>query len=342
MKKNESQNYLKQSPSQQGFIKEMNKSTDMISSLIHEYLLKKEYYKTLDSFQEEISQKIRQKTYYKGSFLDITESNLLKTFSLGRKIDFFKIWNRIIPNHIRLREPPIQKIEFYIQVYFAIYPSLYRDSKINCNKTIQESMNEFKIFLEKKEYEISKTTEFLSYYALPYVNNPQSHPSYMKLFSPEWANELKDKIKSSIKTYLPSIKYPVIYDLVTNDAGLINNNPNNSIISQNMMKTYLESLSQANFNNEDAGNFNFNYNSNSNVNVNLNPNFNNMVENDELIQLKDENERLKKKEERNKNTFINSQKSWTNLALNILSYSFDLVMLCKSNKNYNEVLLKFD
>ena len=340
MKKNESQNYLKQSPSQQGFIKEMNKSTDMISSLIHEYLLKKEYYKTLDSFQEEISQKIRQKTYYKGSFLDITESNLLKTFSLGRKIDFFKIWNRIIPNHIRLREPPIQKIEFYIQVYFAIYPSLYRDSKINCNKTIQESMNEFKTFLEKKEYEISKTPEFLSYYALPYVNNPQTHPSYMKLFSPEWANELKDKIKSSIKTYLPSIKYPVIYDLVTNDAGLINNNPNNSIISQNMMKTYLESLSQGNFNNEDAGNLN-----NSNLNIN-NSNFANIpnqsFENDELIQLREENEKLKKKDESNKNTFISSQRSWTNLALNILNYSFDLVMLCKSNKNYNDVLLKSD
>ena len=324
MKKNESQNYLKQSPSQQVFIKEMNKSTDMISSLIHEYLLKKEYYKTLDSFQEEISQKIRQKTYYKGSFLDITESNLLKTFSLGRKIDFFKIWNRIIPNHIRLREPPIQKIEFYIQVYFAIYPSLYKDSKINCNKTIQESMNEFKTFLEKKEYEISKTPEFLSYYALPYVNNPQTHPSYMKLFSPEWANELKDKIKSSIKTYLPSIKYPVIYDLVTNDAGLINNNPNNSIISQNMMKTYLESLSQGNFNNDDAGNFN-----NSNLNIN-NSNFGNIpnqsFENDELIQLREENEKLKKKDENNKNTFIQSQRSWTNLALNILNYSFDLVM----------------
>ena len=30
----------------------LNKTTDMISTLIHEYLYKKEYNKTLDSFQE--------------------------------------------------------------------------------------------------------------------------------------------------------------------------------------------------------------------------------------------------------------------------------------------------
>ena len=70
MKKNESKNFLKPSPSQP-FIKEMNKSTDMITSLIHEYLLKREYYKTLDLYQEEISQKIKQKTYYKAAFLYI-------------------------------------------------------------------------------------------------------------------------------------------------------------------------------------------------------------------------------------------------------------------------------
>jgi hypothetical protein len=102
----------------------------------------------------------------------------------------------------------------------------------------------------------------------------------------------------------------------------------------------LESLSQANFNNEDAGNFN-----NSNLNIN-NSNFGNIpnqsFENDELIQLREENEKWKKKDENNKNTFIQSQRSWTNLALNILNYSFDLVMLCKSNKNYNDVLLKSD
>ena len=90
-------------------IKDVHKSTDIISSLIHEYLLKRDYTKTLDSFQEELVSKIKQKNYYKIAFSNITESNLIKFFGLGRKNEFFKSWRRIIPNHIRLREPPLQK-----------------------------------------------------------------------------------------------------------------------------------------------------------------------------------------------------------------------------------------
>jgi hypothetical protein len=44
--------------------------------------------------------------------------------------------------------------------------------------------------------------------------------------------------------------------------------------------------------------------------------------------------------ENTKSNIINIQKSWINLALNILSNSFDLVVLCKGNRNTNEVLLK--
>ena len=144
-------------------IKDVHKSTDIISSLIHEYLLKRDYVKTLDAFQEELINKIKQKNYYKIAFSNITEANLIKFFSLGRKNDFFKNWKRIIPNHIRLREPPLQKLEFYLQVYFAIYPLLFREGEINCNKTIQETMDEFKEFLEKKDSDYSKLIFLVRY-----------------------------------------------------------------------------------------------------------------------------------------------------------------------------------
>ena len=43
-------------------------------------------------------------------------------------------------------------------------------------------MEDFKKYLEQKEIELSKTTEFLAYYALPYIPNPRGHPTYEQLF----------------------------------------------------------------------------------------------------------------------------------------------------------------
>ena len=54
------------------------------------------------------------------------------------------------------------------------------------------------MYFELKQNDLSKTSEFLTYYALPYIPNPQTHPNYMQLFTHEWINELKDKIKTTI------------------------------------------------------------------------------------------------------------------------------------------------
>ena len=323
-------------PESNEIIKDVHKSTDIISSLIHEYLLKRDYQKTIDAFQEELITKIKQENYYKISFSSITETNLLKFFNYGRKNEFFKSWKRIIPNHIRMREPPLQKLEFYLQVYFAIYPLLYRDGEINSNKTIQETMDEFKIFLEKKDSDYSKSNEFLQYYALPYVQNIKTHPTYSKLFQPEWAVELKDKIHLAIKTYLPNIKYPVLYDLVNesnanaanNNSGNINLNVSNISHKANMMKTFLENVSQEKIETIPAENNLAIGDRDNNANI------------EELNRLKEENEIYKAKLENTKANIVNIQKSWINLALNILSNSFDLVVLCKGNRNTNDVLLK--
>ena len=65
---------------QQSVMMEMNKETDMISSLIHEYLYKKDYNKTLDVFQIELTDKIKNNIYYKPQFKDINDTNLLRVF----------------------------------------------------------------------------------------------------------------------------------------------------------------------------------------------------------------------------------------------------------------------
>ena len=44
-------------------------------------------------------------------------------------------------------------------------------------------MNAFKTYLETRGAALSQTTEFLPFYALPFVPNPRAHPSYKELFS---------------------------------------------------------------------------------------------------------------------------------------------------------------
>lgn len=44
-------------------------------------------------------------------------------------------------------------------------------------------MKYFKNYLETKGSSLSQTTEFLPYYALPFVPNPMDHPSFKPLFT---------------------------------------------------------------------------------------------------------------------------------------------------------------
>jgi len=44
-------------------------------------------------------------------------------------------------------------------------------------------IKQFKIFLETKGADLSKTTEFLPFYALPYIKNPMKHPALKHLFT---------------------------------------------------------------------------------------------------------------------------------------------------------------
>ena len=290
----------------------LNKTIDMISTLIHEYLYKKEYNKTLDSFQEELGEKIKSGKFYSVSYKDISDSSLIKYFESGNKVEFFKQWKRLIPNHMKLIEPTLCKLDFYLEIYFALFPIM--GNKIISQKAqieLKQNMEDFKKYLEQKEIELSKTTEFLAYYALPYIPNPRGHPTYEKLFKPEWTNDLKEQLQNCIKFYLPSPtkKYPVLFDLATGkNITMVQTDVNNSNL----------------FNKDENKDNNIINMSNNKINLEL------KKENEKLIE---ELKRLKSKDEKSKIAFIDSQKTWSNLALNIISYSFGLIDIYNNTVN---------
>jgi hypothetical protein len=59
---------------------------------------------------------------------------------------------------------------------------------------ITESLHRFKLFLDSHPQDGSQASEFLPYYALPYIPNPAEHPSFRALFSVDWFNDLHRRL----------------------------------------------------------------------------------------------------------------------------------------------------
>ena len=237
-------------------------------------------------------------------------------------------WKRIIPNNLKLTEPTLFKLDFNIQIYFSIFPILKPNANINdirIQKNLKQNMEEFKLYLEQNNTEQFKSPEFLSYYALPYIPDPRKNATYANLFSPEWAKCLKEQIQRCLDYYSPNNinKFPILYDLTRGKKVITINNK----ISNNLKN-------------------------NDNININKKTNDDKKIR--ELIlenkNINEENNNLRINYEKNKKVFLDAQKNWCNLALDILSYSFDLISIyykiTNNQKNniieeINDKLLKY-
>ena len=78
-----------------------------------------------------------------------------------------------MPGLDRENNTPVQKLEFYIMVYFAIFPMHAANPARGDIEKLNKEMQQFKIFIETQGAHLSKTPEFLSFYALPYIKDLQ-------------------------------------------------------------------------------------------------------------------------------------------------------------------------
>jgi len=73
----------------------------------------------------------------------------------------------------RENNTPIQKLEFYLMVYFSIYPIHATNPAKGDLDKLNNEMQKFKTYIETQGARLSKTPEFLSFYALPYIKDLQ-------------------------------------------------------------------------------------------------------------------------------------------------------------------------
>jgi len=77
----------------------------------------------------------------------------------------------------------------------------------------RQEVQYFKHYLETKGQRLAQTSEFLQFYALPYIQNPMHHPSFKDVFTREWIIELKSKLQSFLEQIGSNEHLPVLYQM---------------------------------------------------------------------------------------------------------------------------------
>ncbi|KFV16436.1 LisH domain-containing protein ARMC9, partial [Tauraco erythrolophus] len=193
--------------------------------LVREYLDFAEFEETLKVFTKEC--KIKGKPLPKPAGVSSRDSkalpvqkDLLTAFENGEQKVFFQLWEEHISSSVQDNEPVAQKLEFYLHVHFATY--LLKQSMGKPDKAeLEERISHFKAYLETKGAALSQTTEFLPFYALPFVPNPMVHPSFKELFqasiyfaeTDSWTLDLRTRLEKFLFLTLKARQTPRLLTL---------------------------------------------------------------------------------------------------------------------------------
>ena len=65
---------------------------------------------------------------------------------------------------------------------------------------------------------LASDPQLLTYYALPYVRNPQSHPSFRHIFTPGFASDLRQQLSTALQTVPAELPLPRLYTMYAQAA----------------------------------------------------------------------------------------------------------------------------
>ncbi|TPX31555.1 hypothetical protein SmJEL517_g05140 [Synchytrium microbalum] len=191
-----------------------------VNGLIREFLAYGEYTGTLSSFDAECLKHDRAPIKLVNDAdgdkrNERVENQLITSFRQGDNQTFTSYFNQVLPPSTRTTDPVSQKLEFMLAIHFAVYPiNPCMESSQKAKYNPQQNMDDFKVFLEKRGSEIAKispsvSSQFLPFFALPYIPDPTRHPGFQEVFDVRWTQELEARwlgaVRASFKAELPRI-----------------------------------------------------------------------------------------------------------------------------------------
>ncbi|NXO96845.1 ARMC9 protein, partial [Certhia brachydactyla] len=135
------------------------------------------------------------------------QEGMLRAFENGDQKVFFQLWEEHILSSVHDSDPVAQNLEFYLHIYFATF--LLKQTMGKPDKAeLEDRISYFKSYLETKGAALSQTTEFLPFYALPFVPNPMVHPSFKELFQDSWTLDLRARLEKFVSLTLKARQTP--------------------------------------------------------------------------------------------------------------------------------------
>ncbi|KAJ1563158.1 LisH domain-containing protein armc9 [Cladochytrium tenue] len=196
------------------------------NELVYEYLVFAEYKNAASSFKAECIDRDRwtnssrpgssgENSNALSSKQEKLKNELMHTFRCGERHDFFRLWDERFPAALRQSDTMYQSMEFQISVYFAVYaihPFVKRP--VTTHVLLSDSISTFKHYLETRGAALCRTAQFLPFFALPYVPDPRSHPSFMELFTERNIQELEERLDSFLSSALRVTKPPTLLNAI--------------------------------------------------------------------------------------------------------------------------------
>eukprot|EP00064_Thunnus_orientalis_P005806 superscaffoldBa00000585_g5820 len=209
--------------------------------MIKEYLKFEEFEETVRSFDKECKSKGKLVSKPQGSTLRDSKTcaiqkDLLSAFDDGDNKVFFELWTENIPSEIKDTDAEAQSLEFHLHIHFTIYPLKGHPGRHD-QAEFEERISHFKQYLETQGAALSQTTEFLPYYALPFVPNPTVHPSFKNLFQDSWIPQLKDKLEQFLSVTLKPSNSPRLLNLYVSFIVA-----DSHVIAENFVKEAMQQL----------------------------------------------------------------------------------------------------
>ena len=209
---------------------------------------------------------------------------------------------------------------------YPIHPSNPKSG--NMGQELRQQMEHFKEYLDERGQDLSQTNEFLGFYALPYVPNPDKHPSFRQVFTPKWVTDLRVKLLNFIQHFLPPMDTPLLLKMYTAYSQLRRGNV--QVYNQNAEPGQPGNKSP--FGHHPVHSVSMI----SALNMNTDISHNDIMA-EEYIALKEQYDLVCRREDFAKSKLLESHAKWTMFARDILSIAKELFIQSEENQPSNGI-----